>query len=375
MDVIVETHGEVCRLGYLRAITAIAASLGEGTTLEYIAAMLHSLVQSTPLVDQSEEKLTGFIRNPVTARNYVTLARDLGFVGGERTGGLGTWGRIYMAMKSSAKFSAYVRGDVKLSHRDLISLNPVEKFLMLYVVLQRDHLMTKRLLEFAIERGEFTRNEAMIFLMEEVYPEVLRTLMSSAGKRRRAELMQKLEEAQRFRELRESFGRKSEWIRSPLYAKYRHVAPPRLEWLVDLDLLAKVRRGRYAVSELLRNNSSIFRKVLGFPPSSLPDQLFANIAPVYLKYVKSPPRGMSLQALLTAFRQLSRDGREPVNVKTLEVATSFLLLENNLLMTPKEAHEFLNGLSLIHSDKIFMTPMEDGLYITRIALRETDLTT
>jgi len=39
---IIETHGEVCRLGYLRAVTAIAASMGGETTLEYIAAMLHT---------------------------------------------------------------------------------------------------------------------------------------------------------------------------------------------------------------------------------------------------------------------------------------------------------------------------------------------
>jgi hypothetical protein len=370
---LIETHGEVCRLGYLRPITAIAAAMGGETTLEYIAAMLHSLVQNAQAAERGEERVTGYVRNPVTARNYVTLARDLGLVGSERTGGLGTWGRIYMAMRSSAKFAAYVRGDVKLSHRELVSLNQVEKFLMLFVILQQDHLMTKRLIEFAMERGEFTRNEAMIFLMEEVYPEVLRTMISSAGKRKRAELLQKLEEAQKFKEMRESYGRKSEWIRSPLYAKYRHVAPPRLEWLVDLDLLTKVRRGRYALSEFAKANAPTIRKALGFPPSSLPDQLFANVAPAYLRYVKAPQRSASLQAILTAYRQLSREGKEPVNVRTLEIATSFLLLENNLLMTPKEAHEFLNGLSLIYSDKIFVTPMEDGLYVTGMALKETDL--
>jgi hypothetical protein len=151
------------------------------------------------------------------------------------------------------------------------------------------------------------------------------------------------------------------------------VAPPRLEWLVDLDLLTKVRRGRYALSDFAKANAPTIRKALGFPPSSLPDQLFANVAPAYLKYVKASQRSVSLQALLTAYRQLSREGKEPVNVRTLEIATSFLLLENNLLMTPKEAHEFLNGLSLIYSDKIFVTPMEDGLYVTGMALKETDL--
>jgi hypothetical protein len=97
------------------------------------------------------------------------------------------------------------------------------------------------------------------------------------------------------------------------------------------------------------------------------------VAPAYLRYVKAPQRSAALQAILTAYRQLSREGKEPVNVRTLEIATSFLLLENNLLMTPKEAHEFLNGLSLIYSDKIFVTPMEDGLYVTGMALKETDL--
>ncbi|MDW8043256.1 MAG: hypothetical protein RMJ30_03315 [Nitrososphaerota archaeon] len=368
---LVETHGEVCRLGYLRVIAAVAATLEGSASLEYVAAVLHNIATNAPFSSPAEAKTTGVIRNPVTARNYVTLAKELGFVN-PRSGLLGPMGRFFISLRSSAKFVALVRGDARLTHRDLISLTPFERFFMLYAVYSRDHLVMKRLIHFVTERREFTRNDGMNYLMEEVYPEALRLAASSAGKRRKAEYLQKLEEATRFREIRESYGRKSDWIRSTLYAKYRHIAPPRIEWLVDLGLLEKVGRGKYAATQFLLSNAEAVRKAMEFPPSSGADALFSVIAPLYVKYVKAPPKQVVLEELSRSFRSLSGGGREPVGLRALELVTAFSLLENNYLMTPKELHNFVNGLTLIYSDRIYVVPGEDGLYVTRFSVMDSE---
>ncbi|MCS7117400.1 MAG: hypothetical protein NZ957_01255 [Thaumarchaeota archaeon] len=368
---LVETHGEVCRLGYLRVVAAVVASLDASASLEYVAAVLHNIAKNAPFSSSAEAKSTGVIRNPITARNYVTLAKELGFVG-SRAGVLGPVGNLFISMRSSAKFVALVKGDTKLAHRDLIALNPFERFFMLYVIYTKDHLALKRLIQFVTEREEFSRNDCMNYLMEEVYPEALRLAASSVGKRKRAEYVQKLEEAMRFREIRLGFSKKSEWIRSSLYAKYRHIAPPRIEWLVDLGLIEKVGRGRYATTAFLKSNAEAFKKVMEFPPSSGVDVLFSSVAPIYMKYVKSPAKQVVLQELSRSFKSLSGGGREPVEMRSLEVAAALALLENNYLMTPKELHNFINGLTLIYSDKVYVMPGEDGLYVTKFAIADPE---
>ncbi|MCS7095311.1 MAG: hypothetical protein NZ988_05865 [Thaumarchaeota archaeon] len=367
---LVETHGEVCRLGYLRLVASIVSTLESSTSLEYVAAVLLNITTNAQFSSPAEAKTTGVIRNPFTARNYVTLAKELGFVGPKA--GIGPVGKLFVSMRSSAKFVALVKGDTKLAHRDLIVLNPFERFFMLYVIFTKDHLALKRLVQFITEREEFSRNEGMNYLMEEVYPEALRIAVSSAGKRKRAEYAQKLEEAMRFKEIRQGFSRKSEWIRSSLYAKYRHIAPPRIEWLVDLGLIEKVGRGKYATTSFFRSNVEAFKKTVEFPPSSGVDVLFSGVAPIYVRYVKSPTKQVVLQELSRSFKSLSGGGKEPVEMKVLEVATALALLENNYLMTPKELHNFINGLTLIYSDKVYVTPGEDGLYVTKFAIADSE---
>jgi|GEM_PF-344895 hypothetical protein len=374
-----ETHGEVCRLGYLRLIASIAK--GNGTTSElspdFMASILEDAVKKSEMVSNHSPRpdVIGLIRSRVTARNYITLARGLKIL--DIYGrGLDVNGLIYTSLRSSSKFDAFLRGETSLTHRDLIMLNQVEKFFFLYVVATQDYLVMPGLIKWLCSQSTFTRMEGMNYIMEELYPQALKILSMTANKKRRAEIMAKLEEATRYREQRLKYASKTEWIRSSLYAKYRHVAPPRLEWLVDLDILERQGRGRYVVTDLLKNYKDLFTRTLSYSPTSIAHQLFTNIAPLYASYAGKPNRQTIIAELLNSFHTLSNQERRPVKMQLLEIVTSFRLLENNHLSTPKNVHEAINSLAVVYPDRIFISPgIDEELYITRIDLDLKEINT
>ncbi len=365
-----ETHGEVCRLGYLRIIASIAKGNGSASELssDFMASILEDAVKKSETVSNHSPRpdVIGLIRSRVSARNYVTLARGLKILDiyGRR---LDVNGLIYTSLRSSSKFDAFLRGETALSHRDLITLNQVEKFFFLYVIVTQDYLVMPGLIKWLCSQSSLTRMDGMNYIMEELYPQALKILSMTASKKRRAEIMAKLEEAMRYREQRLKFASKTEWIRSSLYAKYRHIAPPRLEWLVDLDILERRGRGRYVVTELLKNYSNVFTRTLSHSPMSMVHQFFTNIAPLYASYAGKPSRQTIIAELLNSFQILSNQERSPVKMQLLEIVTSFRLLENNYLSTPRNVHEAINSLAVVYPDRIFISPgMDEELYITRI---------
>ncbi|MEM3489109.1 MAG: hypothetical protein QXO75_05575 [Nitrososphaerota archaeon] len=372
-----ETHGEVCRLGYLRLIASIAKSNGTSTEIssDFIASILEDAVKKSESIANHSPRpnVIGLIKSRVTARNYVTLARGLKILDPYGRG-LDINGLIYTSLRSASKFDAFLRGETVLSHRDLITLNQVEKFFFLYVVTVHDYLIMPGLIRWLCNQSSLTRMEGMNYLMEELYPQALKVLSMAASKKRRAELMAKLDEAMSYREKRLKYSSKTEWIRSSLYAKYRHIAPPRLEWLVDLDLLERQGRGRYEVSELLKNYREIITRALSHSPMNLVHQLFTNIAPLYASYAGKPSRQIVITELLNSYHVLSNQERRPVKLQLLEVVTSFRLLENNYLSTPRAVHEAINSLAVVYPDKIFISPgMHEELYVTRIDISQKEL--
>lgn len=371
---IIETHGEVCRLGYLRLIASIARQEAPLTS-DFIASVLADAVGKADVqtLRRREVGLIGMISSRVAARNYVTLAYGFGFLD-RRTQRLGMNGFIYNALRSSSKFDAFLKGEADLSHRDLLTLNNVEKFLFLLTMIKHDYLMIPSLIKWVSEKVEISRMEGMNYVMEEVYPNALKLLIMTTGKNRRAELAAKFEEALKFGEKRRTFASKADWIKSSLYAKYRHIAPPRLEWLVDTGLLERSGRGRYVVSELLRRNSDTFARALSHSPQAIVEQLFANIAPLYTPYGGKATKTGVVEELIRSFQTLSGSSKRPVGMDLLELATCFRLLENNQLTTPKMVHDSLNNLMVVFPEKVFIAPGEgEKLEITRIDLGIEDL--
>ena len=371
---IIETHGEVCRLGYLRVIASIAREDGP-LSPDFIASVLAEAVGKTDshTLTRREDGLIGMISSRVSARNYVTLAHGFGFLD-KKTQRLGINGLIYNALRSSSKFDAFLKGETILSHRDLLTLNQVEKFLFLMTIIKHDYLIVPSLIKWLSENMEITRMDGMNYIMEEIYPNALKLLIMTMGKNRRADLVSKMEEALKFREKRSTYTSKVEWIKSSLYAKYRHIAPPRLEWLVDTGLLERSKRGRYVVSELLRRNREVFIRTLSHSPQAVVEQLFANVAPLYIPFGGRATKAMIVEELIKSFQILSRFSQGSVRMDLLELTTCFRLLENNQLTTPRTVHESLNNLAVVFPEKIFISPGEDEkLEITRIDLGLEDL--
>ncbi len=367
---ILETHGEVCRLGYLRLIVGAAKTESHGREVSpgFIAAVLEESLKKLEEGHQVGQDVIGLIRSPVAARNYVSFAAELGLIN-RQTQRLGENGIIYAFTRSISPIDAYLKGETKLTLLDLISLKPVDKVFFTWLLLTQDYLILPGIIRWALEHETFARIDAMNYVMEELYPQALASLLTAAGKRARGEILSKIEMAKRFREERLKYATKALWIRSSLYAKYRHVVPPRLEWLVDLGILNRYRRGRYTVSDQILSHKEVVAKALTYPPSRLRENIFTMLAPLFIPYTGRPSREALNRELVQTFNTMSAWLGGPVKVSLLEMAVCMRLLENNQIATPTMVRDTINKLSILYPDKIFLTPGPDeNLYLTKISL-------
>ncbi|MEM0445603.1 MAG: hypothetical protein QXO86_04730 [Nitrososphaerota archaeon] len=365
---ILETHGEVCRLGYLRLIIAAAktGSAEEQITQSYISTILEESLKTLDESQYSGLDVVGLIRTPVAARNYVSLAADLNLVN-KHSRGLGENGIVYAFSRSISPIEAYLRGETKLSLLDIITLKPVEKIFFTWILLTQDYLIFPGIIKWLLQRDNFTRLEAMNYVMEELYPQALSIMLTAAGKKARSEIISKMELAKKYREERLKYATKALWIRSSLYAKYRHVVPPRLEWLADLGFINRVRRGRYTVSDQILSHKETILKALSQPPSKLRENIFTMFAPLFIPYTGRPSKEAINRELIQTFNIISRWVRGPVKLSLLETAVCIRLLENNHTATPSMVRDTINELSILYPDKIFLTPGPDeNLYLTKL---------
>lgn len=365
-----ETHGEVCRLGYLRLIVAAAktGSAEEQVTQGYISSILEESLKKLDKSQYQRLDVIGLIRSPVATRNYVSLAAELDLVN-KYSRGLGENGIIYAFTRSISPMEAYLKGEANLSLLDIITLKPVEKVFFIWLLLTQDYLILPGIIKWLLHHESFARIDAMNYVMEELYPQALTTLLTAAGKKARSEIMSKIELAKKYKEERLKYATKALWIRSTLYAKYRHVVPPRLEWLVDLGILNRVKRGHYTVPDQILSHKETIIKTLSYPPSKLRENIFTIIAPLFVPYTGRPSREALNRELVQTFNIMSPWFRGPVKVSLLEMAVCTRLLENNQIATPSMVRDTINKLSILYPDKIFLTPGPDeNLYLTKINL-------
>ncbi|MCS7145986.1 MAG: hypothetical protein RMJ28_05900 [Nitrososphaerota archaeon] len=373
---ILETHGEVCRLGYLRLIIGAAKTEtpGEHISPSFVAAILEESLKRLGQEPHAHPDITGLIRSSVAARNYVSFALNLDLIS-RQTLKLGENGTIYAFTRSLSPIEAFLKGETKLSLIDLLTLRPVDKVFFLWLLLTQDYLILPGIIKWTLEREVFTRTEAMNHVMEELYPQALTSLLAAVGKKAQKEILSKIEMAKRFREERMKYATKAHWIRSSLYAKYRHVVPPRLEWLVDLGILNRVRRGRYAVSDQILSHKETLNKALTYPPSKLRENIFTTIAPLFIPYTGRPSREALNRELVQTFNIMSTWLEGPVKVSLLEMTVCVRLLENNQIATPTMVRDTINKLSILYPDKIYLTPGPDeNLYLTKINLGPKEIT-
>lgn len=350
---ILEVHGDACRLGYLKVVACLLED-GSPRSPDYLASLL--LEASKAAVNDVDKQL-GILRTEVNAQNYVKLASHLGFYD-KATGKLGEFGAAYVAINSSASVRRHVTGEELANLSTIVRLNEVEKLLFLQAVLTRDFHFIVDVMRWAVGVKQFTRQQAMNVLMEEFYAEALRRMLRRVSGRRRELILKELEQAATFRAERLKFPSKVEWIRSRLYAKYRHTVPPRLEWLADVGFLAKPRRGRYVVSDKFLKNWREMEVVLSKPVDRVGQAFFSYFVPAALA-LRIGGQQVEAQVLAESYKVLQRAyGR--VKLDTLCLAAAYRMIDSGYRSTPASMSRAFSYLSLLYSDRVFATYSEEG---------------
>ncbi|MEM4930789.1 MAG: hypothetical protein QXX21_00985, partial [Nitrososphaerota archaeon] len=126
---ILETHGDVCRLGYMRLIACLAEE-DTPKSFDFLASLLYDFVRNIG-PPQLPIKPIGIITRPVNARNYVSVAAEINILD-RKTQTLGNVGRLYVKLDSATKFLHESR---QITHEELLTLNPVERVLLLVTLI------------------------------------------------------------------------------------------------------------------------------------------------------------------------------------------------------------------------------------------------
>lgn len=370
---ILETHGDTCRLGYLRLIPCILSD-EEPRSFDYISSILFEVVRNVGLPDLSLKNTIGLITRPVNARNYVTLAVEMGIID-RRSQKLGLFGRIYLALRSSEAVRDLVEGRSSAAPRDLIELSEAERVYFLWLVSISDYPFIQQIISWAAEKEKFTRQEAMNYIMEEAYPASLKKILSTlSDSRRKRSVEQEIAEAEQFREKRTSISDKTEWIRTSQYSKYRHVAPPRLEWLVDIGILRRDGRGKYSVDEQVSRHLDRFLKVSRMSVGKLEEFIFEEAAKIMFSSLRSANRYDISRAIVDAYSRLEKNGLSQIRLDYLEKVASLMLIERRLQAPLSTIHDVFNSLAIRFPDKIYIAPSSGGvLNVARIDLTESEI--
>ncbi|MEN2974238.1 MAG: hypothetical protein ABDH32_01515 [Candidatus Caldarchaeales archaeon] len=369
---ILETHGDTCRLGYLRIIPCIMED-EEPRSLDFISSILYEVVRDVGDLRSSTQSMIGLITRPVNARNYVTLAGEMGIID-RKIQKLGLFGKIYLVLNSSENIREFVEGRTPPSLRDLINLSDAEKLYFLWIISTSDYPFIQLIIAWAVEKERFTRQEAMNYIMEEIYPASLKKILNTLPESRRKNIESEIVEAEKFREKRTSIVDKTEWIRTSLYSKYRHIAPPRLEWLVDIGLLRRDGRGKYSIHEQILRYVDKIMKISKISQHKFEEYLFEEISKIMFGYLKNAGRYEISKTLIEAYSRLERCGLSQIRLDYLEKITSLLLVEKRQYANLSMIHDVFNSLAIRFPDKIYVSPSVGGsLNVARMNISESEI--
>jgi len=370
--VILESHGDACRLGYMRPLACLLED-NIPKSFDFLASILYDVVKSVEDLEALTYRPIGLVTRYVNARNYVTLAAELEFID-RKDQVIGRFGKLYLSIDSSSKFKKFVEGKAALTLTDLITLTTAEKIFFLWVILTKDYPFIQSIISWAVERERFTRQEAMNYAMEEAYPQSLRKISSKLDKRRRESLLKEIEEAEKFREKRLSMESKIEWIKSSQYAKYRHIAPPRLEWLVDCGVLRRSGRGKYELDQEYARDPEKLLKLASMKPGKLERFLFGEFIKSSLKAFSAADRSLILKTLIEVYSRVTEYFGERVNLNLLEYLTAIVLVERGRIADLKTIHDSFNSLALKFPDKVYVAPGgEGGVSLAYINVEEIEI--
>jgi len=249
-------HGDTCRLGYLKLLCCLGDDF-QPYSLEYFSSRLYMLTKDCYKKWEFPYGLSrsGLITEKqglITSKNYVNLAYDFGVLNRQHQT-LGNFGRLYSKTESAKIVTNFVQS-AEAQSINILVLNKLERVLFLKHLLEVDGLPMFYIIKWLYglyEKGNnsVSRKEAMIHFMEQDYPKIcLERAESSRNYEQKIRLKKEAERAQNtFSKIRIDNENKGLWGKSELYAKYRHIVPPRFEWLIDVGLLRKEKRGNYII--------------------------------------------------------------------------------------------------------------------------------
>lgn len=369
---ILETHGDTCRLGYLRLIPCIMED-DEPRSFDFISSILYDIVKNVGDIESISRNTVGLITRAVNARNYVTLAAEINMID-RKTQKLGLFGKIYLILNSSELIRDFIEGRLHLSVKELITLNDVERLYFLWALMFSDHPFIEAIISWVVEKEKFTRQEAMNYIMEEAYPASLRKLLSIHPESRRKSIELEISEAERFREKRLSIRDKTEWIKTSLYAKYRHIVPPRLEWLVDIGILRRDGRGKYSLDERLIRGLDKISKLSKMSLHKVEEYVFEEFSKAMFSGLRNAGRYEISRTIIEAYNKLERYGLRPIRLDYLEKVTALLLLEKKTYGNISMIHDVFNSLAIRFPDKIYISPAPSGsVNVVKMDLTETEI--
>jgi hypothetical protein len=311
-------------------------------------------------------KPTGIITGLTNARNYVAVAQKIQILD-QRTREPGLFGKLYLSLESSKNFEKFVKGEARLSLRDILNLSGPERLFFLWVISIADFPFIQAIIKWVLQQKEFKRGEAINAIMEEIYPAVLEKVIDAEEASERKSIKRRLAESKKWKEKRLKID-KYEWIKTKQYNTYYHIAVPRIEFLIDLQILKKIGRGKYCVRGKVLRNSNIILEMCEKEKNEMEEYIF-EMFKVLVDEVYEPREASKYEIMKEMARAYSRLKQFIIpRLDLLEKATALLLLENGKYARLNEIHSTFNRLFLQFPDKIYIASDDNGINITQMEL-------
>ena len=253
LDLLVDVKGDMCRFGYLLTLSVLIKDKDSSSVPRFVKRLTKRIheekfdwkkfpktLSDTALLGGFKTQ-SGVIKKGAVIENIFEFASLLDFFSIKKRK-LGVNGRV-------ANKIFYDENKTRLAFRVGYRENPLvltrlEQVFLLKCILEKDGRAMVKIFEYLVSKGTFGRDDFMNDFMDggdvpddAIYPKILEEkieTMRPSGKR--TKLKKERKSALLYSSNRKKLQLSDTWNTSKQYAKYRHIANPRIEWLVDLGI-------------------------------------------------------------------------------------------------------------------------------------------
>jgi len=352
LNLLEEIHGDTCRLGFFKLISCIGNDF-QPFSLNYFVAQFYDLIKKyqNQWNFPSYSSKTGLLsikesEGKHTAKNYILLSYNFKILN-KKHQTLDNFGRIYNKTDSAKEIFQYIKNTHERT-RNILLLNDVEKVMFLNQLITIDNLIIVPLIKWLSKKNEVQRGEAINFIMENIYKSALEKMyQETKDYNKKLQLDNEIKNVSKYPEIRERKQKTGEWTTSKEYYKYRHTAPPRLEWLVDVGLLMKKERGKFISSPIIKKLNDE-----NFLDNILYDEMIYKISKIFLPKVEKIDSEGIKHFLIECYDSFSKAGYLSVDTELLKQLIVFRLLESNKITEFYEIDRVLKILEEMDSKSI-----------------------